>query len=466
MASIRELTDSAALPTATTLPVAERVESPESLAPPQVVGTAASWTPIPLRRARPPVVIVGAGPYGLAAAAHLRAAGLDIRIFGEPMGFWHHHMPRGMLLRSPWAGSHIADPDRQLTLDHYLAAQRLDRPALLPLTQFVAYGQWFQREAVPDLDPRRVQLIERENPGFLVTLDDGEQIRASRVIVATGLATFADRPAPFTGLPAELVSHSSDHADLSHFAGQRVVVIGAGQAALESAALLGEAGATVEVIARGPAIRFLHQGSRWHGVLHSRANPLRGLLFPPGNIGPPIINWIIEHPDVFQRFSPTQQRRIAERGIRPAATGWLRPRLSDVTITVQRSVVSGRAVPRGVALLLDDESTREVDHILLATGFRVDVARLPWLSPTIASAVRGGRGYPRLGTGFESTVPGLHFLGAPAAEQFGPVMRFVAGTGYAGRALTRCLTADGPHAGRLVATVLPPGDRGRGAVWS
>jgi hypothetical protein len=46
-------------------------------------------------------------------------------------------------------------------------------------------------------------------------------------------------------------------------------------------------------------------------------------------------------------------------------------------------------------------------------------------------------GYPVLTAGFEASLPGLHFVGASAARSFGPLMRFVAGTGYAARALTR-----------------------------
>jgi hypothetical protein len=61
-------------------------------------------------------------------------------------------------------------------------------------------------------------------------------------------------------------------------------------------------------------------------------------------------------------------------------------------------------------------------------------------------------GYPVLGAGFETTAPGLHLLGAPASWSFGPLMRFVAGTEFAGRALERCVARavrrSSPAAGR------------------
>ena len=65
------------------------------------------------------VAVIGAGPYGLSAAAYLRSAGVETRIFGEPMAFWQKQMPAGMCLRSNWGASHIADPQSQLTLDEY-----------------------------------------------------------------------------------------------------------------------------------------------------------------------------------------------------------------------------------------------------------------------------------------------------------------------------------------------------------
>jgi FAD-dependent urate hydroxylase len=382
------------------------------------------------------IAIVGAGPYGLAAAAHLNAAGVDTRIFGEPMGFWQHQMPVGMLLRSPWAGSHIADPSRLLTLDRYemVRGERLPRP--IRLEDFVSYGKWFQLQSALDVDRRFISRLDSNTDCFRLMLEDGEPIQARRVVVATGLAEFPVRPAPFDVLPRSLTSHSSEHHDLTRFAGQRVLVIGAGQSALESAALLHETGATVEVVARASTVHFLRQGTRRHQWLHSRANPFRPLLFPPGAVGPPVLNWIIETPDLFKRLPRKLGERIAERGTRPAAAGWLRQRLSEVPITTGRFVVGAEQAGQRLRLTLDDQTIREVDHILLATGYRVDITKHSWIEPELVNSVLTRNGSPILRNGFETSVPGLHFLGAPAAESFGPLMRFVAGTGYAARALT------------------------------
>lgn len=379
------------------------------------------------------VAIIGSGPYGLAAAAHLRSAGVEIQVFGEAMEFWQRQMPAGMCLRSSWEASHIADPRRALTLDAYQAAHGLALSTPLPLGDFVAYGQWFQRQAVPDLDRRRVARVESAPAGFLLLLEDGESLRAHRVVIAAGIAPFASRPALFAALPPSLASHSSAHSDLGRFAGQQVIVVGGGQSAIESAVLLREGGAEVEVIARAPRIRWLRR-SAW---LHRRSGPLRHLLYPPTDVGPPGLNQLVARPDLFKRLPRQLQRRIAYRSIRPAASGWLLPRAGGVRLTTGRALVGATRAGQRLWLALDDGTRRCADHALLATGYCVDISRYAFLAPELVASVRRVDGYPQLADGFESSVPGLHFLGAAAAESFGPLMRFVSGTEYAARALTR-----------------------------
>ena len=385
------------------------------------------------------VAIVGAGPYGLAAAAHLRSANVAQRVFGKAMESWQRHMPAGMLLRSYWEGSHISDPHGDLTLDRYQRALRVRLPRPVRRDDFISYGQWFQRQAVPDLDSRRVTRIEAASKCFRLTLDDGELMSAQRVVIATGITSFARRPQTFNSLPPSLASHSSEHDDLGRFAGKCVVVVGGGQSALESAALLRDSGATVEVIVRALQVHWLRYGTPLHAWLHHRANPLRRILYPPSDVGPPGLNWIVDTPDLFRRLPLTVHSRIARRAIRPAGAGWLRPRMSGVKITTGRVINSANLVGQQVQLMLDDGTERYVDHILLATGYHVDISRCAFLAPDLVRALRLTDGYPELSAGFEASLPGLHFLGAAAAGTFGPLMRFVAGTKYAASALTRCI---------------------------
>ena len=386
------------------------------------------------------VAIIGAGPYGLAAAAHLRAANVETRVFGEAMEFWQKHMPAGMFLRSAWSASQISDPRRQLTLESYEPAHGVHVSRPVPLDAFISYGRWFQGQAIPDLDGRRVTSVVPDSNGFCLTLDDGESIRARRVVVATGIAPFAWRPAVFDGLPTALASHSVEHCDLSQFAGRRVAIIGGGQSALESAALLHESRAEVEVIARQDAIRWLDQKATW---LKSPANPLRPFLYPPTDVGPPILNQIVAAPDLFRRLPRSFQEKIAYRSIRPAGAGWLVDRLREVPISTSLSVVTATRAGDRIELKLDDGSKRSVDHVLISTGYRVDVARYGFLSPALLRHLRVANGYPDLTAGLESSsVRGLHFLGAPAARSYGPLCRFVSGTAFTARVLTRRITED------------------------
>ena len=388
------------------------------------------------------VTIIGAGPYGLASAAYLRAAKIEFRVFGEPMSFWENQMPAGMFLRSNWGASHIADPGGRLTLEAYCQQNGNHLAKPIPLERFIDYGRWFQRKAVPDLDRRQVLRVDEAARGFRVTLEDGEEYISRRVVVATGISKFVNRPAEFDGIPSSLASHSSEHRDLRRFRGQRVVVVGSGQSALESAALLKEFGSDVEVIARQTTLNWVGLHPRLHhlGLISS-------LLYSDRDVGPAGISRLVAMPHVFRRFPRQFQDRTAYRAIRPAGAGWLQPRLTDVPITLGRKVVSAAATGSQLCLRLDDGAERIVDHALLATGFRVDIARCDFLSPTLLKRLETANGYPVLKSGLECSIGGLHFVGKPAAWSFGPLLGFVSGAELASNELVRYIHQAGgnPH---------------------
>jgi cation diffusion facilitator CzcD-associated flavoprotein CzcO len=383
------------------------------------------------------VAIIGAGPYGLAVATHLRARGLEPAVFGHPMSFWEEHMPRGMLLRSAWYASSISDPEGRLTLDAYeQQSQPLSRP--LPRTDFLSYAHWFQRSSVPNVDRRLVSVVERSADGFRLVLEDGEQRHARRVVIATGLKRFAHRPEEFARLDPQIAVHSVDATDPERFRDRSVAVIGSGQSAVETAALADEAGAEVELIARAPAIRWLTRSARLHG----RGGILEIVLYAPTDVGPPGLSWIVALPDAFRRLPEKTQRRVAYRSIRPAAAGWLVDRTGGVTLTLGRRVVRAESNGAGAQLTLDDGSTRRVDDVVLATGYAVDAGREQVLGDSIREHLELKLGYPVLGRGLESSVAGLHFVGAYAALSFGPVMRFVSGTRYTARSVAERIARD------------------------
>jgi hypothetical protein len=376
------------------------------------------------------VTIIGAGPYGLAAAAYLRAAGVEKRVFGEPMSFWANQMPAGMCLRSSWDASHIADPKGEFTLNAYRDqnGNHIGKP--IPLDRFVGYGQWFQRKVVPDLERRQVRSIDLDPNGFKVAMTDGEEFVSKRVVLAAGISTFADRPAEFVGIPSSLASHTTEQSDLRKFKGKRVVVIGGGQSALESAALLKEAGIETEVIARRTALNWVGLHSKLHHL-----GLLSRLMYSKCDVGPAGVSRLVAAPLLFRTLPREIQDRTAYRAIRPAGAGWLQPRLTGIPITLGRKVVSVAASDSRLRLKLSDGSERIVDHALLATGFRVDVSRYGFLSPAVLQRLETKGGYPVLKRGLESSIPGLHFLGKPAAWSFGPLLCFVSGTEFAANEL-------------------------------
>jgi len=395
---------------------------------------------------RVPVAVIGAGPYGLAVAAHLRSAGLPPAVFGAPMSFWTGSMPEGMLLRSGWDGSHIADPDGKLTLDEYEAdtGRRLARP--IPVDDFVDYGHWFADRVGADPDPRTVTSVDVIGPGLRLTLSDGSTLAAQSVVVATGIAEFAHIPPEHADLIPTFASHTSRHASFSEFAGKRVVVVGSGQSALESAALLHESGAQVEVVARNDHVHWLTHGagSRVHQALQSRHNPVRRWLFPPSDIGPVGISLLVDRPALFTRIpTSTLRARVSRRALRPAGAQWLRSRLESVPLRTSTVLRSCDPTSSGLAVETSDGRRTEVDHLLLATGYAVDVARCRFLGPDLVRSLRRIDGYPVLSPTLESSVPGLYFTGATAMRAMGPIARFVAGTAYAAHAATRGIASTG-----------------------
>lgn len=375
------------------------------------------------------VAIIGAGPYGLSSAAHLKALGMEVRVFGEPMEFWANGTPPGMLLRSPREASTISDPKATFTLEDYERVNGIAPVKRLPKDTFVNYGKWFQTQLGPVLDRRNVARLCRENGGFKLVLNGGEAVTSKKVVVATGIAKFANVPSPFAELPPKQVSHCYEARPFSKM-GKRVAVIGAGQSAIECAVLLGEAGFSVELIAKVPVLRWIGMHPRLHNL-----GPVSKMLYSKHDIGPAGISRLVAYPNLMYQFPMWAKDPIRKRAVRSAGAPWLIPRLPGVTITTSTSVVCAEDVDGEVRLKLSAGGERRVDHVLLGTGYRVDISKYEFMSEGILKEIRQLDGYPDVTAGLATSVPGLHFTGATAARKFGPLLYFVTGTDFASREL-------------------------------
>jgi cation diffusion facilitator CzcD-associated flavoprotein CzcO len=396
------------------------------------------------------VAIVGAGPYGLSLGAHLGAAGMPFREFGLPMQLWREHMPAGMFLKSQGFASNLSDPAGRHTLRAFCAStgrEYADYGLPVSLETFVAYGDWFRRAEVPNLEEVMVTDVAQAGGHYALSLSDGSEVRARTVVVATGVQHFPHVPATLAELPPEVCTHPSAHDNLAVFAGREVAVIGAGQSALESAALLQESGAEVTVIARTSKLA-------WNGEpLPATRSLLRRLREPEATLGSGWSTWFYStQPHLYRRLPAARRVHTARTALGPAGAPWLRPRVEGKIRTLLGHTVQWAAAENGGARLglrAADGATNEiteitVDHVLAATGYRTDLDRLSFLGAPLRASIRTLAGSPEVGPDFQSSVPGLYFIGPAVAPTFGPVMRFVCGSDYAARTVARALTTTTP----------------------
>ncbi len=394
-----------------------------------------------------PVVVIGAGPYGLSTAAHLKGRGLPVRVFGTPLSHWSDAMPAGMVLKSTPSASTLSAPVRGHTLRDFndaMGERRLvTERDLVPLETFVRYGRWFAERLVPEVERVRVVSVDHRDRAFQVKLDSGEELSASAVVVATGLTGFAHVPrvlrdavpdGPSAGGP---VSHTAHHRDLARFAGREVVVVGAGQSALEGAVLLSEAGARVRVLAR-------RAGSVGFG-----APPRDGVQWKPDS--PVGRAWSlyafsdVPGPAAFRYLPEAGRLWLVRRVLGPRGAWWLKERFGGIPVTEGREITGAALDGAGVVLRTTGPDGRSAelaaDHVMAATGYRPDLSALGFLSPALRARLTVSGGSPWLDPGYGASVPGLYFTGLPSAATFGPLMRFVCGTSFASPRLARSVSA-------------------------
>lgn len=387
------------------------------------------------------VAIIGAGPYGLSLGAHLNAAGVENRIFGATMEAWRNHMPPGMHLKSTGESSNLFDPNSNFTLEDFSREKRLDyHPSRLPvkLETFIAYGQAFQDRFVPQVERKRLVALNVSDRGYELGLDGSEAVTARRVVLAIGVVPFKHMPSSLAHLPATLASHSSDYGPLDRLDGRDVAVLGSGSSALDIAALLSERGATVTIVARSPRVIF-------YSPPGPEPSLLRQFLSPPSGLGG---GWLLricaDAPQLVHLLPDRLRLAILSNTLGPAGGYFIRDQV-ERKVTLKLGRVVEQAEERGGRVRLATvgaDGTREAiesDHIVAATGYQVDLRRLGFLDRSFLQKIRMIERSPILNANFESSAPGLHFVGLASARSFGPVMRFVVGADRPARRLARLL---------------------------
>ena len=376
------------------------------------------------------VAIIGAGPNGLGLAIHLRQAGVPHRIFGSPMQTWRD-MPKNMYLKSLGFATSIPTPGGRRTFPEYCRANGLEDYEPIEFATFAQYGLELQRDLVPYVEDTRVTDLRRAGEQFVLTLATGEQVPARRVVVAVGLTYFPRVPEVLAALPPERLSHTWGPKDFDAFKDKDVVVVGGGASALETAALLHEHGARVQVLARS--------GVSWggRGVREWQRSWIDRIRVPISSLGHGRENWALQHIPWLMHYVPAHRRvAFTRRHLGPAPAWWLRERAEGkfdihVKTTIEQAQVDGDKVTLRVRET--GRGVREIaaDHVIAGTGYEFDLDRIAFIDKDLAGQICRLERAPRLSRHFESSVPGLYFLGPVAAFSFGPLVRFVAGAEFA-----------------------------------
>jgi len=359
------------------------------------------------------------------------------------MRFWSDIAAAGgeRYLKSYCFGTNISTPTRGYSFADYSHPRGLETFEPCSIRDFAAYGLWFQQENVPWVEPIDVALLDRQAEGFAITLANAERFVADHVVIATGLSGFAHVPPEIAMLPPGLATHTSGIASFAAFKGREVAVIGAGQSALEAAALLLEAGALPQLLVREDSILWQTRVSLKRGLWRRLRSPISGL-----GTGPKA--WGLTHfPGMMHRVPAKWRTSFVKNHLPAEGAWWLRERVEKrLPVHFGASIINAREASGQVLLKLrcaKDGSGRQlvVDHIVAGSGYDIDVERLEFIHPKLRGVIERLERAPKLNASFETSVSGLYFIGPASAMSFGPLFRFVVGAEYTVRIVSTQLAA-------------------------
>lgn len=373
------------------------------------------------------LVIIGSGPYGLAVAAYAKHLGLDFTLLGPPMGFWRNNMPRGLYLRSPtdW---HI-DSVGGRSFEDFLVSKGIKPEDAFPIAAelFLEYSDWFRVENGLQADPRLVKVLNRRESLFEVELKTGDSILSQNVVATLGMSYFKHIPQELADtIPADRLSHACDTIDFEFLRDKDVLIVGGRMTAFEWAVLMAEqADAQAYIVHRHETPPFVDSDFSWIGPEVQNTTYLRG--------------W-------FRNLPEAQQQAIDNRVYlegRLKMEPWLKPRLDAGGARIWSNTAARSCSPASngrIQVQLDNGTSLTVDHVMLATGYELDLSRVPYLAHgNILGQLQIVEDSPVLDEDFQSNIPGLYFTGLAATRDFGPYFGFVVGSPSAGQVIGKRL---------------------------
>lgn len=358
------------------------------------------------------LLIIGAGPFGLSLAAYAKHLGINFLLAGKPMEFWKKNMPEGMYLRS--ASDWSLDPTDRFSIMNYLEALGKTPKDVEPLSLefYLQYAQWFQDRAGIETISKYVTRLDQKENGFLAAFEDGKVIEAKNVAVAIGMGYFKNYPAALTDiLPAGRYEHTCDAVQLSEYKGRRVLILGGRQSAFEWAALLNDEGAgEVHLVHRHESPKFAEADWSWV---------------------PPLVDGMVSDPAWFRGLPQEEKDAIVKRMWgegRLKVEPWLEKRVMKPNTSIHQKASLLSCAERSDGALdvkLDNGDAFVVDDVILATGYKVELDRLPFLkNSNLFDKIEMKNGFPVLDPHFQTTAKGLYFTSMPAGQDFGPFFGF------------------------------------------